>query len=275
MQTFLGSSRGKFKYNIGLSARLEGFLFNQVFYCIEAGYSPFSSVSDVGDRDSINPSQIVNVKSDYVRYLQTNSVRLDQAFLQKSFNLGYGCYSRVACGHFDVAYGGIGGEFLYYPVDSSWAIGAEAATIKKRRYSGFEFTKQVRKLVGTTATYEDFTGRQYFLDLYYDLPQIGMDLKLRAGKFLAKDNGVRFEVARNFSSGLKISFWYTVTNGKDHVNGETYFDKGVAFTMPMDIFYKESFRGNWGYGMSAWLRDVGAYSPVGKSLFSTLKSERQ
>lgn len=275
MRTIFGSAQGKFKYDFGVASGIEGYPFNRFFYRCELGYTLTSSMENAGDKDRLNPSQVINVQSDYIRYRQENSFTIEQLFLQKSWNMGKGWYSRFAAGHFQAAYGGIAGEILFSPINSNWSIGTEAAIIKKREYSGIKFKKNVRKLIGFTPTFEKYTGKQYFLDFYYDIPNANIDLKLSAGQFLAFDKGVRTELSRYFPNGLKIMLWYTLTNANDRLNGERYFDKGIAFTMPIELFYKYSSRTEWGYGMSAWLRDVGARSKTGKSLYPTIKSERR
>ena len=70
-----------------------------------------------------------------------------------------------------------------------------------------------------------------------------------------------------------------IRNGSDQLikvinEGKTYFDKGISFTMPLDFFYTHCARGTWGYGMSAWLRDVGAYSYTGQELYYLLNDYR-
>ena len=94
------------------------------------------------------------------------------------------------------------------------------------------------------------------------------------GQFLAKDKGARIEAARTFPSGVKFSLWCTVTNGHDKVNGKTYYDKGFAFSLPLDLFLRQSSRTFIGYALSAWLRDVGAQASTGKTLFQPLSEER-
>ena len=83
------------------------------------------------------------------------------------------------------------------------------------------------------------------------------------------------QVSRYFPSGLNIYLWYTITNGNDHINGQLYYDKGIGFTMPLDIFYTYSDRERWGYGMSAWLRDVGVQARTGLDLYEMISEERQ
>lgn len=272
--TFFGSSTGKFKYSVGLLASPEGYLFDQFYYKVQVGYTIYSTMWKIKDVDRLNPSQLPNVRTDTIRYFQNNSISLEKAFIQKSFNLGKGCFCRLATGYFEIAYGGIATEFLYYPVNSDWGVGLEAATVLKRRYQGLAFTQKIRKFHGTHAEYLGFVGVQYFLDLYYNFKPLDLEFKVMAGQFLAKDKGARFEVMRQFPSGLRLSLWYTLTNGHDKVNGHTYYDKGFAFSIPLDFFLMKSSRTYINYAMSAWLRDVGAIAETGKQLFYTLWEER-
>lgn len=272
--TFLGSAKGKFKYSVGLVGGPEGYLFDQIYYKILGSYSIKSSFSDVGDMDKINPSQIINVRSDSVRYYQSNALALEQAFLQKGFNLGKGWFWRLATGYFEPAYAGVATEFLLSPVHKNWAIGLEGATVLKRNYSGLGFQHKIRKLNGFTPEYVPFVGYQYFLDLYYDFKPLQMDFKVSIGKFLARDKGARFEVTRYYPSGMRFSLWYTLTNANDFVNRQKYHDKGIAFQMPLDIFLKKSSRSMIGYAMSSWLRDIGARAATGIPLYSTVHWER-
>ena len=228
----------------------------------------------IRDVDRLNPSQLPNVRTDTIRYYQNNSISLEKAFIQRSLNLGKGCFYRLAAGYFEPAYGGGATEFLYYPVNSNWAVGLEAATVLKRRYHGIAFTHKIRKFHGTRAEFIPYFGFQYFADIYYNFKPLQLEFKVMAGRFLAKDMGGRFEVARQFASGLRLGLWYTITNGHDKVNGHTYYDKGFIFSIPLDFFLAKSSRTYIGYAMSAWLRDVGAISETGKTLFNTLWEER-
>jgi hypothetical protein len=273
--TYFGSSTGKFKYALGVNALFTGFLYNDLFYSLHLGYVAYSNIHDVKDMDKLNPSQLINVRSDIVRYYQQKGITVDEAYLQKNWNMGKGWFSRLSVGYFEIEYGGIAGEFLYYPVNSNWAFGIEGAVVKKRTVGGLGFTNKIRKLHAWTPSYQKFLGSQYFVDLYYEWKEAKIDFKLKAGKFLANDWGVRYEVSRYFQSGLRITLWYTQTNGHDRINGQTYYDKGAAFTMPLDIFYTHSDRNRWGYGMSAWLRDVGVTAFTGRELYELINDNRQ
>lgn len=273
--TLFGSSSGKFKYTLGLHFAFNGYIWNDVYYNILIGYTFAANIGKLNYFDRLNPSQLINVRTDIVRYFNQRGITLDQAYLQKNWNMGRGLYSRIAGGYFEEEYGGLAAEVLYYPIESPFAIGLEAAIFKKRSYRGFGFTDKIVKYDGFNPTHRKFLGSQYFLNLYYDWKGAHLDFRVAAGKFLANDWGVRNEISRYFPSGLRIAIWYTLTNGHDRINGKTYYDKGVGFSMPFDIFYTHSDRTYWRYGMSAWLRDVGAQADTGMSLFDLINDQRQ
>lgn len=272
--TFFGSSTGKFKYSLGLLSTVEGYFFDEMYYKLQVGYSIHSTMFSMNSTDIINPSRLINVRTDTLLYYQNNTFSLEKAYLQKGFNLKGGWFSRVAAGYFEPAYGGLGAEFLYYPADAHFAMGFEGAGLLKRNYKGIGFTTKARKLKGNVPTYVHFIGYQYFLDIYYQFKPLDLDFKVMVGSFLARDKGARFEVTRNFSSGFRFTLWYTLTNGHDKVNGRTYYDKGFAFSVPLDFFKTQSSRNYVNYAMSAWLRDVGAIAETGKQLYMTLREER-
>ena len=275
LRTFFGSSRGKFKYETGVSLGPEGYLFNQIYYCLYGSYTAFASTQNLSDRDILNPSRIINVRTDALRYNQASSFHLDQAFLQKSWNWwGSGWFSRLALGYFETAYAGVATETLYFPVGCNWAIGFQAATLWKRTYFGIGLTHTIRKLTEEGYQYFPYTGLQYFVDFYYQYQPLSLDFKVSAGQFLARDKGIRLEGSRTFPSGLRVGLWYTWTNGNDIVNGSRYYDKGFFISMPLDFFLNKTSRTRLSYAMSAWLRDVGAQAATGKPLYPTLYWER-
>ncbi|MEM7175457.1 MAG: YjbH domain-containing protein [Chlamydiota bacterium] len=272
--TFFGSATGKFQYSIGVLAGSEGYLWDRIYYKVQGAYHITSSMENMADRDLVNPSKLLNVRSDTVRYFQRKTVALEEAYFQHGFYMGRGWYGRVACGYFEPAYAGGAIELLYYPVSHDWAIGLEAAGVFKRNYRGLGLTTEVRKFTGTDYENVHFIGYQYFLDLYYDFKPLQLEFKASIGRFLARDFGVHFEVGRYYSSGFRFSVWYDWTSARDIVNGSRYRNKGIAFSIPLDFFLKKSSRSTIGYILSAWLRDTGARAATGKRLQPTLQNER-
>lgn len=272
--SFFGSSKGKIKGSLLMMADAQGYIADQVYYEILMGYVVASNLEGIRDCDRYNPSQIINVRTDLINYFQSHTFHVEMAFMQKGWNLTNGWFARLAGGYFEVMYGGVAGEFLYYPVHQPWAIGFSAANVYKRNYYGLGFTTRIRKLNGFTPTYQHYIGYQYFLNLYYDFKPVNMDFEVNIGQFLARDMGARALVTRYYPSGMQLYFWYTLTNKKDYVNGHRYHDRGIGITFPLDIFLNKSSRTMLGYGMAFWLRDVGAMAATGIPLYRTVNQER-
>jgi len=274
--TFFGSTTGKIKYSAGFVGGPEGYIFDNIYYKIQAAYNLSSSLCKLKDIDVYNISHLLIVRSDNIKYYQGHNFSLEEAYLQKGYNLGNGWFTRCALGYFEPAYGGLALESLYYPVNSNWAFGIEAAGVLKRHYHGIGFTTKTRKFTAQDIPKEEhFIGYQYFFDIYYEYRPWNIDVKVMIGQFLARDKGARFELSRYYPSGMRFSIWYTMTNAGDIVNGKRYYDKGIAFSIPFDFFLKKSSRSMLGYAMSAWLRDVGATAATGKKLYYTVQTERQ
>lgn len=274
--TFFGSSRGKFKYALGLASLIDGFFYDDVYYSVELGYTFWSNLHHLQGVDRLNPSKLINVRTDIVEYYRQPGLTVNEAFFQKVWNMGgTGWYTKAAFGYLEREYAGLAGEFLYYPVKGRWAIGLEGAIYRKRSYRGLGFTDKIRKTEHFIVRHVPFPyGSQYFLDLYYEYKEAKLDTRIRIGKFLANDYGARYEISRNFDSGMRITFWYTYTNGNDIINGKTYHDKGVAISLPLDLFYMQTSRETWTYGMSAWLRDVGVIGGTGRDLYYMINDQR-
>jgi hypothetical protein len=274
--SYFGSTTGKFKYDLNMVTGPQGYLMDQIYYDLCASFILSSSSQRLQGRDFLNPSHLLQVRSDSIRYNQRQSLHLQTAYLQRQWNCSKGFFARAGVGYFEIAYAGAALEALYYPVSSPWAFGFELASLLKRKYSGLGFQWKVRKLSKNNVLhFVPYVGLQYFLEFYYDIRPLQTYIRISLGQFLAKDKGIKLEWTRYFSSGFNFSLWCTVTDGNDRVNAKRYFDKGFAFSMPLDWFMNKSSRSKMGYGMSAWLRDVGARAKTGRPLFVVLHEERE
>ncbi len=274
-QFLFGSSRGKFKSAWGVSLGSTGFLTHGLQYRITLGYLFYSNIPKEALFDCMNPSQLPNVQTDLLQYYREGPITLDQAYLQKIWNVGRGLFARGTVGYFSPQYAGVGGEVIFYPVNSVAAIGAHGAQLFNRRPYSLGFTSTIRQMKGYTAMQVPFHGYQYFLDFYYRLLVCETDFKISLGRFLAGDHGARFEAYHTYPSGLRVGAWFTYTDAHDKVNGKTYYDKGVFMSIPLDIFYTSSCRERWYEAISPWLRDCGYQAPVGDSLYQLIRDERE
>ncbi len=274
-QFLFGSAQGKFKSAMGLTVGATGFVGHGLQYRLALGYLFYSTIPKDSQFDWLNPSQLPNVHTDLLQYYREGPVTLDQAYLQKIWNVGRGLFARCSVGYFDPQYAGVGGEVVFYPVNSVAAIGAHGAQVFKRRPNSLGFSSTIRQMSGLTSMQVPFHGYQYFLDLYYRLLICKTDFKVSIGRFLAGDKGARFEAYHTYPSGLRVGAWFTYTDAHDKVNGKTYYDKGIFVSMPLDIFYTCSCRERWNEAIAPWLRDCGYQSPSGDSLYQIIRDERE
>jgi hypothetical protein len=96
---------------------------------------------------------------------------------------------------------------------------------------------------------------------HYHWPAYGVTATARAGQFLARDDGIRYELKRRFRSGVEVGAWYTITNGHD-ITGpgspdEPYRDKGVFLTIPLSSMLTMDTQETAHLSLSPWMRDVG------------------
>lgn len=272
---FVGSASGKVKYNTSLILGPSGYIANKVFYKVMIGFHVVDNFANPRGVDKVNPSQIINVRSDSILYYRSEKPYVEKAYLQKNFNIAPGWFGRVAAGYFEIAYAGFAGEVLLYPARSNWAVGFEGAVVKKRKYNGLGLTNYIRRFVGFTPTQERFLGTQYFCNLYYDIASLSLEGHLRLGQFLAKDWGGVLTLTRYFPSGVRLSAWYGITDVKDIINGKRYNQIGVRVSVPLDLFLPTSSKSRIGTGGTAWLRDNAAVSDTGSPLYGIVRKERR
>lgn len=275
-ETFLGGAQGKFKYDLGVKFAIEGDLPYRLFYEAAFTLTTLSTVTCKSHYDYYNPSHLPNVATDYIRYRTEGSFSTDILYLQWANSFPKGIFSRLALGYFQVNYAGVAGEMLWYPAQLNFALGVEGALLKKRTYHGLGFQSTLPILDNCTPSFIPYTIlSQYFLDFYFDFPQVSLFAKISLGQFLARDKGLYFELSRIFPSGLRLTAWTTITNAQDIVHAHRYFNRGIKIEIPLELFYRKSSRRIYNYGMAAWLRDAGYRTDTGKSLFEIINRERR
>ena len=115
---------------------------------------------------------------------------------------------------------GAGGEILWRPQTSRWALGADVYDVKQRDFN---------RLLGFQ-NYSVITGH---ITAYYQSPWYGLNFQVRGGEYLAGDRGVTVEVSRRFSTGVEIGAFFTKTNVSAAQFGEGSFDKGILIRIPL------------------------------------------
>jgi len=223
-------------------------------------------VEDVSKVENPSNSLLPHVRTDIAEYKRINTPKLNQLSYTYVMQPAERTYAKLSVGLFEEMYRGVAGQLVYFAPGSRWIGELSTEAVEQRDFKGW-FGKR---------DYKTVTG---LASLHYKLPE-GITATARAGRFLAKDSGVRFEFKRRFKSGIEAGAWYTITDGKDTTSPGTpsspYHDKGVFLSIPLNTLTPTDTQSVGHYSLSPWTRDVGQQVGVPHDLVRMLEeSERQ
>ncbi len=232
----VGGPENFYMYQIGVMGNVDYWLTDHLL----VGGSVFANVANNYNKFNYNgapsDSTLPRVRTHIRDYVQNNVYVND---LQANYlrYLGGDVYGQVYGGYLETMYGGVGGEVLYRPIDSNWAVGLDANYVKQRDWDNMmQFT--------------DYSAPTGHLTGYWR-PWFSQDVLVKAsvGQYLAKDKGVTLDVSKRFDSGVMVGFYATKTNVSAKDYGEGDFTKGFYISIPMDLFTVTPTRGramvNW------------------------------
>lgn len=213
-------------------------------------------------------SRLPKVRSDIREYLKSGQNSIARMTFTKYFDPLYlqngSIISGFKIGLFEEMYGGAGIGFLYKDVTKPWYLTADFNWVKQRSFDQrFDFRK-----------YETFTGHLKFV---WNTPLDGVRLSISGGRYLARDNGFTINLAKSFKSGFTLGFFATRTDISVEEFGEGSFDKGIFFSIPLDLVSK-SYRTE--YAKFVWrnlTRDGGAllYGGINFDGYAENKSRKE
>jgi hypothetical protein len=222
----------------------------------------FENVSGVTQRSN---SELPHVRTDIAEYKRGSRFKLNRLTLNQYLQPNERVYARVTAGLYEEMYRGFGGQLLYLPKESRWAVDMSVDALQQRGYKGW-FDKRDYKAITALGA------------LHYRLPY-DVTVTGRAGQFLARDRGLRFEFKRRLQSGVEIGAWYTKTNGNDITSPGTptnpYNDKGVFLSIPLNIMLPSDTQATAGIGISPWTRDVGQMVASPGDLYDLFEQPRR
>jgi hypothetical protein len=169
-----------------------------------------------------NPDSVLpHVRTDAVLYLKNSKdYGITRFQINKFAKLSHNIYSKFSIGMLEEMFGGFGGEILYRPFHSNYAIGAELWSLKQRDYN-------------KNFTFQDYDVVSGHINLFYQEPRSQVLFAIRGGRFLAKDSGINFDFSRRFKSGLRMGAFFALTDISEFEFGEGSFDKGFYFHIPI------------------------------------------
>lgn len=244
LSVFFNDPSGAFKYEIYGLASYSRALARQLFFQSDVKLTLLETVSDVTQPSN---SELPHVRSDIAEYRKGSDFKLTRLLLNRFYHPEARIYGRLSAGIYEEMFSGFGGQALYLGRAGGWSADVAADWVRQRDFEGW-------------FGHQDYDTITAIASLNYRMAH-RVTGTVRAGRFLAKDEGVRVEVKRRFASGFEVGAWYTVTNGNDIASpgspSNPYYDKGIFMAMPLDTLLTYDTQAVAGFALAPWTRDVG------------------
>lgn len=244
---FNDPSGGVLLYDFYLLGSYQREVLTRLFF--EAGLR-LTVAENLSQVTTLSNSLLPHVRTDINFYLQQEKfIALERLLLSRYFAPATRVYARASVGYYEQMYAGAGGQVLYLAESGKWAVDLAADWVRQRDFDGgFGFL--------------DYSVLTSLASLHVKLPVLPQTYgTVRAGRFLAKDWGARFELKRRFNSGVEVGFWYTVTNGDDITSpgspDNPYYDKGLFVNIPLSPMMLKDTQAVAQVALAPWVRDVG------------------
>ncbi|WP_064605378.1 YjbH domain-containing protein [Photobacterium sp. J15] len=241
LQQSFGGSENFYMFNIGINAGANYWFGDHV----ELGGSMYFNLYDNYDKFlyEVPPdgTDLKRVRTLVRQYINDNPVKMNNLQLTWMDRLTDDWYAQAYGGYLEMMFGGVGGEVLYRPLNSNWALGVDANYVIQRdpdSQFGF-FTEEVQ--------FDPLTGRNYRVQtgavtghatVYYQpqwewLPNTLF--KVSAGQYLTEDKGITIDFSKQFDSGVIAGAFAAITNLSAEEFGEGSYNKGFYVSIPFDI----------------------------------------
>ncbi|MEO7496048.1 MAG: YjbH domain-containing protein [Massilia sp.] len=259
---FFNDPSGALRYEVAAAANYDRRLGTGLYLNSAFKLNIFENISGVTQASN---SDLPHVRTDVAEYKRAGRFKLNKLMVNQYLMPDERLYARLSAGIYEEMFSGVGGQLLYLPKDSRWVADLSVDALRQRGYRGWFDMRDYRTVTALGA-------------LHYKLPY-DITATARVGRFLAKDNGVRFEFKRRFQSGIEVGAWYARTDGKDITNPGTptnpYHDKGVFLSIPLRSMLPSDTQANAGLALSPWTRDVGQMVATPGDLYEMLENPRR
>ena len=241
-EAFLNDPSGFFRYRLGG--------FGWISYHPWTGASLITGIAayPLNNITTTNKPLSIPVRSDVVDYKKKKIV-LNRLMFDQVTKITPVLFGKFSAGFLETQYAGIDGETALSILDGRILIGVSGSAVKKRDPDDMlKFKSDDVKNVYATA----------FLNTRLNIPETEMAIDIKAGRFLAGDNGARITISK-FINGVRIWAWYSATDTsvfEDNFN-RGYHDKGIGVSIPINLFKGTDSRTAYDFALSPWTRDAG------------------
>lgn len=153
-----------------------------------------------------------------------NRVNIDRTYLGWIHTLSPAIHVAATAGYLEEMYAGIGGEILYRPFESPFAIGFDGWSAMKRHPD----SPLALGLRGDRT----WTGH---VNMFYDIPDTDITAYAKLGRFLGGDWGVSAGAETQFENRMKVKAYVTATDSgdKDVFGSDRNMIAGLHLSVPL------------------------------------------
>ncbi len=186
----------------------------EIFDVVTLGAAFRLNIAD--NLDTLDPHTALPVRSD-VEDFADSAIGLERLYATSFHTLSPEWHTAFSAGFLEEMVAGAGGEILYRPFKSRFALGAEI-------WQTFRRDPQEPLNFGLNGDHV-LTGH---LNAWYDWPDPDVTLSLQAGRYLAEDIGVTAGLEKTFTGGAKLRGFITLTDAE-----EDRMTQGVSLSLPL------------------------------------------
>ena len=191
------------------------------------------------------PTGLQPVRTNIRQYMTQSIATMPNLQATNTGKLADNHFVSAYAGYLETMFAGAGGEYLWRPTNSRFAVGVDANRVRQRQFNVWTSMQNYAVTTGHLTTYWD-TGIQDIL------------VKASYGKYLAGDVGGTLDLSRVFQNGVKVGAYATRTNVDYAQFGEGSFDKGVYVSIPFDAFFARHSDSSANLLFTPLIRDGGA-----------------
>ncbi len=153
-----------------------------------------------------------------------NTFGLERAYTSYMHTIRPDLHTAISFGYLEEMYTGLGGEILYRPFKSRFALGAES-------WLAFKRDPKTSLNLGLSGD-RVLTGH---VKAWYDIPKHDLTLQGRAGRYLNEDIGATISLLKDFKNGAKLESYITISDQAeaDLFGGTTHADHGLRLSLPL------------------------------------------
>lgn len=199
-------------------------------------------------------SNLPQVRTNFREYSVASDTKLSNLQLNHVGQLSQNHFYSLYGGYLESMFGGVGGEYLYRPMNSRWALGVDVNKVKQRAFE-------------QDLDFRNYTVNTGHITAYVDTGFEDILATVSVGQYLAGDKGVTVDLSRVFDNGVKIGAYATKTNVSAEDFGEGSFDKGIYLRVPFDALFTSTVPGDASFNWVQVTRDGGAKLRRALSLF--------